>query len=84
MYPIYSIDLSDQPRNISNVKNDIMLPVNFTNPIPAITGTEEGTTCYIILISNCSLLYEPDKNKVTEKIIKLFVFIECTLYKNSH
>jgi hypothetical protein len=67
MYPIYSIDLSDQPRNISNVKSDIMLRVNFSKPIPALTGTEEGTTCYIILISNCSLLYEPAKNKIIEK-----------------
>jgi hypothetical protein len=84
MYPIYSVDLSDQPRNISNVKSDFMLRFNFSKPIPAITGTEEGTTCYIILISNCSLLYELAKNKTTEKILNCLFFIECTLYKNSH
>jgi len=34
MYPIYRIDLSEQPQNISNIKSNIMLHVHFNKTVP--------------------------------------------------
>lgn len=51
LYPIYSVDLSDQPRKISHVKSNIILHVDFNKHIPEPSGTDEGTICYIIVIS---------------------------------
>jgi len=66
MYPIYSIDLSEQPQNITNVKSNIMCHVDFNKTVPDPTGSDEGTICYIVIVSNCLLRYEQDKNKITQ------------------
>jgi hypothetical protein len=67
LLPIYSIDLTDQPRKISDVKSNVIFHVDFNKTIPAPTGTDEGTVCYIIVGSKNLLLYEPIKNKITER-----------------
>lgn len=74
LYPIYSTNLTDQPRKISDVKSNIILHVNFNKTISAPTETDEGTVCYIIIVSKNLLLYKPLKNKISEKknLIKLF------------
>jgi len=64
MYPIYSIDLTGQPQNVSNVKSN-MLHVDFNKALPDPSGSNEGNICYIVRVSNCLLRYEPDKNKIT-------------------
>jgi len=66
MYPTYSVDLTDQPQNISNVKSNIVLHVDFNKTVSNPTGSDEGTICYIFVVSNCMLRYEPDKNKITQ------------------
>jgi hypothetical protein len=66
MYPIYSVDLTDQPQNISNIKSNIVLHVDFNKAVSDPTGSDEGTVCYIVVVSNCLLRYEPDKNKITQ------------------
>ena len=67
-YPIYSIDLTDQPKRISDAKINIILSVDFNKSVPAPSGTDEGTVCYIIVVSKYLLLFEPIKNRITEKI----------------
>jgi hypothetical protein len=66
MYAIYSIDLTDQPQSISNVKSNIIHNVDFNKTVPNPSGSDEGTICHIIVVSNCLLRYEPDKNKITQ------------------
>ena len=67
-YPIYSINLTEQPKRISDVKSNIILNVDFNKAIPAPTGTDEGTVCYVIAVSKYLFLYEPIKNIIIEKI----------------
>jgi hypothetical protein len=67
MYPIYSVDLTNQPEKMSGSKKKIMLHVDFSKAVsPLISGTNEGTTWYIALLSDCILHYEPVKNKITQ------------------
>jgi hypothetical protein len=68
LYPIDSVDLSNQPQKISDVKSNIILHVDFNKHIPEPTGTDEGKICYIVIISKSLPLYEPTKNKITDKI----------------
>jgi len=67
-YPIYSIDLTDQPKRISDAKSNIILSVDFNKSVPAPSGTDGGTVCYIIVVSKYLLLNETIKNRITEKI----------------
>lgn len=67
MFPIFSIDLTNQPEGVSNTKNNIVLHVEFNNSIAAPTGNDEGTTCYIVLLSKCILCYDLFKSKITEE-----------------
>jgi hypothetical protein len=41
MNPIYSIDLSNQPQSTSDVKSNIILPVDFNKSISGPSGTDE-------------------------------------------
>ena len=66
MYPIYSVNLADQPPNITNAKSRILLNVDFSNAVSGPTGSNERTICYVVVVSRCALLYEPSKNKITE------------------
>ena len=66
LYSIYSVDLSDQTQKISDTTSNIILHVDFNKHIPEPTGTDEGTVCYIFVVSKYLLLYEPTKNKITE------------------
>ena len=68
LYAIYSVDLTDQLKRISDVKSNIILHVDFNKDVPAPTGTNEGTVCYVIVVSKYLLFYEPVKNRITEKI----------------
>ena len=54
-----------QPRDISNVKSNILLNVDFNKDVLEPSGADEGTICYIVVVSNCLLYYEPDRNKIT-------------------
>jgi hypothetical protein len=65
MYPIFSVDLTDQPQNISSVKSNIVLHVDFKKTVSDPTGSDEGTVSYIFVVSNSLLRYEPEKNKIT-------------------
>ena len=40
LYPMYSVDLTDQPQKISDVKSNIILHVDFNKHIPEPTGTD--------------------------------------------
>jgi hypothetical protein len=51
---------------MSNVKSNIILHVDFNNAVSEPSGTDEGTICYIVVLSDCLLRYEPDKNKITQ------------------
>ena len=76
LYPIYSIDLTDQPRKISDVESNIILHVDFNKAVPTRTGTDEGNVCYIIVVSKNLLLYEPIKNKISEiKLIRMLLLL---------
>jgi len=66
LYPIYSVDLTNQPESISNVKSKIILHVDFNKTVSAPSGSNEGTICYIVVVSNCMLHYKPAKNKITQ------------------
>jgi len=66
LYPIYSIDLSNQPKRISDAKSNIVLNVAFNNPVKQPGDTDEGTICYVIMVSDYLLHYEPLKNKITD------------------
>jgi len=66
MCSIYSIDLTEQPQNISNVKSNIMLHVDFNKVVSNPSGYDEGIICYIVIVSKCLLRCEPDKNKFTQ------------------
>ena len=66
MYQIYSVDLTDQPPIITNVISNVILHVDFNKAVLYPKGSNEGTICYIIVVSHCILRYEPDKNKATE------------------
>jgi hypothetical protein len=66
-YPIFSIDLRYQPESISNTKSNIVLHVEFNKSIVAPTGNDEGTTCYIVLLSKSVLRYNPFKSKIAEE-----------------
>jgi len=66
MYPIYSVDLTNQPECISNAKSKITLHVNFNKPVSPPGGANEGTICYIVVVSNCMLHYETAKKKITK------------------
>jgi hypothetical protein len=59
-----------------------MLHVEFIDDISAPSGNTEGTTCYIVLVSNRMLLYEPDKNKFTPQTLNCWFFIELHSIKN--
>ena len=72
MYPIYSVDLTDQPP--TNVKSNIVLHVDFNKSVSDPKGSNEATICYIVVVSHCMLRYEPDKNKITE-INKLLLLL---------
>jgi len=66
LYPIYSIDLSSQSKRISDAKNNIVLNVDFNKPVKPPGDNEEGTICYVIVVSDYLLHYEPLKNKITD------------------
>jgi hypothetical protein len=66
-YPIFSIDLRYQPESVSNTKNNIVLHVEFNKTIEPPTGNDEGTTCYIVLLSKSVLRYDPFKSKISEE-----------------
>jgi hypothetical protein len=75
LYPIYSVDLSDQPQKIFDIKSNISLRVEFNKPVPAPSKTDEGAVCYIMVISKSFLLYEPIKDKITDKVNKVVLFL---------
>ena len=74
IFPIFSINLSKQPQSVTGTKNIIILHAEFNNPIKDPTETEEGTTCYIILVSIREFRYEPFKNKITKNLEPRFFF----------
>jgi hypothetical protein len=68
-YPIYSIDLSNQPQKISGAQHSLTLNAHFNNDIQPPSNNDEGTFCYVIIISKCILRYEPDKSMITAEYI---------------
>jgi hypothetical protein len=67
MYPIYSIDLTKQPQNVPGTKSSVILRAEFNKDIAAPSGTDEGTFCYIVLVSRYMFRYESAKNKITQE-----------------
>jgi hypothetical protein len=65
LYPIYSIDLTSQPQNVSGAKNSVILRAEFNTDVKGPSENDEGTLCYIVLVSKCMFCYEPSKNKIT-------------------
>jgi len=63
--PLYSVDLTGQPENISNTKNKIMLHVDFDKAVPNPSESGEEIIHYVVTVSNCTLHYEPSKNRIT-------------------
>jgi hypothetical protein len=66
LYPIYSIDLSSQPKRISDAKSNIVLNVDFNKTVKPPGDNDEGTICYVIVVSDYLLYYEPFKNKISD------------------
>ena len=66
MYPIYSVNLMEQPQNMSNVKSNIILHVDFNENVKDPDESGEGTICHIVVVSDGLLRYEPNKNKITK------------------
>lgn len=66
VYPIYSVDLTNQPQNISNVKSNVLRNVDFNKAVWDPSGCAEGTIWYIVVVSNCFLRYKPEKNKIAQ------------------
>jgi len=64
MYPIYSINLTEQPQNISGAKSKIVLRVDFDKEPPT---SDEGTVCYIVIASKCVFRYDPSKDTITQE-----------------
>ena len=67
LYPIYSVDLSDQPQKISDTKSNTILHVDFNKHIPDPSGNDLSTVCYIIVVPKYLFLYVPAKNRIVEK-----------------
>lgn len=66
-FPIYSLDLSNQPITIDNTKTSMILNVDFDKTVTAATGTK-GTTCFVILVSRKAIKYNV-VNKVVEECV---------------
>jgi hypothetical protein len=66
---------------ISDGKSNIILHVDFNKHFPEPTGTNEGTVCYIIVVSKSLLVYKLAKNRITDKFNKITVFIEPSSIK---
>lgn len=67
-HTIFCVDLSRQPVNISGFKNKIILHVDFHKTVSAPTATSEGTTCFVVVVSNVTFVYDILKNIITEEI----------------
>jgi hypothetical protein len=59
--PIFSVELSNQPKKLFDVKSNTILHADFNKYIPEPTGTNEGRVCFIIAVSKYLLVYEPAK-----------------------
>jgi hypothetical protein len=79
LFPIFSIKLVEQPESISCIKNNTVLHAEFNNHVPEPTGTDEGTICYIIIVSKCVLCYELTKNTNTRILNSFFYFYRIFL-----
>lgn len=66
--PIYCIDLSRQPVNLSGFKNKIKLHVEFTKNVTSATNTTEGTVCNIVVVSNICFVHDILKNIIREDL----------------
>lgn len=75
LFPIFSIKLVEQPESISCIKNNSILHAEFNNHVPETTGIDEGTICYIIIVSKCVLCYELTKNTITQEFQIVFLFL---------
>jgi hypothetical protein len=67
IYPIYSIDLSDQLQSISGTKSSIIFNIDFTKDISPQSGIDEGTICYIVIVLEALFSYNPSKNIITQE-----------------
>jgi hypothetical protein len=65
-YPKHSVDSSDQLQIVSGVKSNITIHVDFNKSISAPSGTDEGTICYIVVVSKYLLPYEQAKNDIVK------------------
>lgn len=66
--PIYVIDLSRQPENISESRNNIILHVDFDKNIDPPSGNNEGTIAYICMVSLSEFSYDIINNTIKENI----------------
>jgi hypothetical protein len=68
IYIQLSVELSNQPQKLSDVKCNIILHIEFNKHVQEPTGTNEGTVCYIIVVSKFLLIYKPAKIRITDKL----------------
>lgn len=64
--PLYVINLTRQPQNISESRNNIILHVDFDNSIEAPSGDKEGTIAYICMVSVSDFSYDIINNTIKE------------------
>jgi inorganic pyrophosphatase/exopolyphosphatase len=67
VYPIYSVDLTDQPRKITDTKSNIILRVEFNEHVQEPTGNDEGTVCYVVVDPNLCFFTNPLKIELLKK-----------------
>lgn len=60
--PIYVIDTTKCPTNISGSKNDIIIHIDFQNVI----STAVSVNCYVVVVSEKLLEYDIIKNDIRE------------------
>jgi len=60
--PFYVIDLTRQPQNTAEAKNNIILHVDFNENVP------NNTICYVCMISNSEFIYDIVNNTIRENI----------------
>lgn len=64
--PLYVINLTRQPQNISESRNNIILHVDFDKSIDPPSGNKEGTIAYICMVSVSDFSYDIINNTIKE------------------
>lgn len=63
-YPLIVLNTSLHPSNIDRSKSEIIIDLDFANPVAAPTGTT-GTTAYVVVVSEAHFTYDITRNIIT-------------------